>query len=794
MGSFKKLIPLLILVFSVSVNTVISQQQTAIDNGPQTSVSKSSNTETHPQTQYDAPNYQTPPPSDEYGTFNFNAVLSNLGASGGYLAVPNPFNENVDGSVEAWVNPSATTSSAPAIVAQGDLANVGVYFGISFPAGNLFIRFGNNATINTGGITIPLNQWTHVACTWNGGAGNYSVDFYVNGAHSGATVINAGTWNVSSDSLTIGNSRAPFGGKAFYGSIDEVRYWNPKISATQIAVNRFVGLGDAGGANTGNAITSSSSYTGLEYSFNFNIGGGVMTDYISGVNGYIRSGAGTFYSSLGGQPMAYNFAVLCPFGANDYITVPDNAAFNLSAGGSAEAWVYATGQTTTHMILSRGTTGFNFFWGVRAGIGNKQAVNIGAGPQFQNSDGVAIPLNRWTHVAITWTPSGGNYIVTFYVNGKQSGTPQTSATTWNSTAGTLRIGGWHGGTTNNWNGYLDEIKLWNVVRTTDQMKQSEFASGRGLLPNANLVGLWPLDGNMNNYSATGAAINGSFNTGGTNNSRFSAYSNENLTGAYSTSFIAHATVVNRFIGGTTPNPFPSAFVLRNPDKPINDNLSTFDTITVSGSATLTSINVFMAIRHTWCSDLSITLKAPNGQTRDLSSGNGGSGDDILTFFVDGSSIVTTAGYLPPYSNTAGPEATMGNFGGTNIQGNWILEVHDGAAGDVGSLIGWGLRFNDGLTNIEPISNTIPGTYALHQNYPNPFNPMTNIRFDIAKASQVKLVVYDILGREVKTLVNEFKNPGAYEVNFDASNFASGTYFYKIQAGDFVQIKKMVLVK
>ncbi len=106
-----------------------------------------------------------------------------------------------------------------------------------------------------------------------------------------------------------------------------------------------------------------------------------------------------------------------------------------------------------------------------------------------------------------------------------------------------------------------------------------------------------------------------------------------------------------------------------------------------------------------------------------------------------------------------------------------------------------MRFNGAVFRIlNRFQINIPGTYALYQNYPNPFNPTTNIKFDIAKASNVKLVIYDILGREVRTLVNEFKNPGAYEMKFDASNFASGTYFYRIEAGDFVEIKKMVLVK
>ncbi|MFQ3597685.1 MAG: T9SS type A sorting domain-containing protein [Chloroherpetonaceae bacterium] len=85
-------------------------------------------------------------------------------------------------------------------------------------------------------------------------------------------------------------------------------------------------------------------------------------------------------------------------------------------------------------------------------------------------------------------------------------------------------------------------------------------------------------------------------------------------------------------------------------------------------------------------------------------------------------------------------------------------------------------------------------YALAQNYPNPFNPTTNISYVLPKAENVSLKVYDVLGREVATLVNEVKAAGAYTVPFNASNLASGVYFYKLQAGSFVQTKKMMLVK
>jgi len=95
--------------------------------------------------------------------------------------------------------------------------------------------------------------------------------------------------------------------------------------------------------------------------------------------------------------------------------------------------------------------------------------------------------------------------------------------------------------------------------------------------------------------------------------------------------------------------------------------------------------------------------------------------------------------------------------------------------------------------------TIPDEFALYQNYPNPFNPVTTIKFSVPsniqdKLSDVKLSVFDILGREVVTLVNEQKEPGVYEVTFNAAKFASGMYVYKLQAGSFVELKKMVLLK
>ena len=85
-------------------------------------------------------------------------------------------------------------------------------------------------------------------------------------------------------------------------------------------------------------------------------------------------------------------------------------------------------------------------------------------------------------------------------------------------------------------------------------------------------------------------------------------------------------------------------------------------------------------------------------------------------------------------------------------------------------------------------------FILLQNYPNPFNPKTTISYSIPKPSFVTLKVYDILGEEIATLVNDYSNSGNYKVYFDGSKLTSGIYFYRIQAGDFIEKKKLILLK
>ncbi|MFC2092741.1 right-handed parallel beta-helix repeat-containing protein [Bacteroidota bacterium] len=99
-----------------------------------------------------------------------------------------------------------------------------------------------------------------------------------------------------------------------------------------------------------------------------------------------------------------------------------------------------------------------------------------------------------------------------------------------------------------------------------------------------------------------------------------------------------------------------------------------------------------------------------------------------------------------------------------------------------------------IIGIKNLQQGIPNSFLLYQNYPNPFNPKTYIRFDVQYSSHVKLAIYDILGKEITTLVNERLRAGSYKVDWDGSGYPSGVYFYKLITNNFVNVKKMVLIK
>ncbi|NWG27493.1 MAG: T9SS type A sorting domain-containing protein [Ignavibacteriaceae bacterium] len=102
--------------------------------------------------------------------------------------------------------------------------------------------------------------------------------------------------------------------------------------------------------------------------------------------------------------------------------------------------------------------------------------------------------------------------------------------------------------------------------------------------------------------------------------------------------------------------------------------------------------------------------------------------------------------------------------------------------------------NSVISNVEELNSHIPNSFQLYQNYPNPFNPNTKIIWQSPVGSHQTLKVYDVLGNEIATLADEYRNAGRYEINFSSSDLVSGIYFYRLTAGAFIETKKMILMK
>ena len=732
------------------------------------------------------PNSNGNPPeiTDEYGSNTFNrALYLGTGANNRFVQIPSHSQftaQSIDGSIEMWVYPTDLSHGNMFFSKGNTLANTNYYLAYS-PSATTRLFFRINDGFFRSGIALSENTWTHIAVTWLLSGANYTCRFYKNGVLV-ATETEAATWFTNNDPVIIGGNP----GSSYYteGYIDEVRFWGSRRTTTQIRDNRFVGLGDHGGANTNSALISSTHYTGLVSSWTFNWASATAYDDIGGHHGPYSGGATYSSARLGGQPIPYNLALKCDgSGTNSYVKIPHNGTvFNQTGAGSIEAWIYlnATGHQP---VFQKGTSLAATTFGVGVSASNKLYLNVGGHNYI--SGGTTFTTGKWYHVAVTWA-GGANRTVRFYVNGNLDDT-QTFNVAMPTNANDAWIGRYY--STTRFNGYIDEVRIWNPRLTGNEIRNNMLISGKKLLPDSRLVGFWNFDGYLVNHSAQ-TNVDGSFNTGAGNDCRLSGYSNETSSGAYSYVFDAHTTTINgsyvnqAYFKGKTGLPIPNPGYVQ-------------DTINVAWwNANVTNVRVLVSIQHQYCNNIDIRLYAPNMTYRNISTDNGGASDNgYLTIFYDGhSQPVTSSSFLSPWSNYVKPEVTMGNFGGSPVVGNWILRVYDDASGNAGTLMGWGLRFNNATTTVSSISSNVPGEFKLHQNYPNPFNPVTNINFDIPKAGLVSIIVYDITGREISTLVNQSMTAGSYNVEFDASSYSSGTYFYKIQAGDFSEVKKMMLVK
>lgn len=244
---------------------------------------------------------------------------------------------------------------------------------------------------------------------------------------------------------------------------------------------------------------------------------------------------------------------------------------------------------------------------------------------------------------------------------------------------------------------------------------------------------------------------------------------------------------------------PQATVCRSGlNKQILDHSTLYDSLfaPLGDDCYVVDVNVRIdTVLHTWDSDLSFYVQRNNIGVKIIDK-VGGSGDNFIGTELNDSATTPIASGVAPFTGSYLPSNPLNVLNGNiGVNGRyWRLVITDTATGDTGVLSKWCLLITytcpvGGIQTLE-----IPNYYFLSQNFPNPFNPVTNIKFGIPESGDVRLVVYDILGREVSTLMNEYKNPGTYEVKFDGTEMASGIYFYSLQTIRGIETKRMLLVK
>jgi hypothetical protein len=200
------------------------------------------------------------------------------------------------------------------------------------------------------------------------------------------------------------------------------------------------------------------------------------------------------------------------------------------------------------------------------------------------------------------------------------------------------------------------------------------------------------------------------------------------------------------------------------------------------------------ISHSSDSDLIITL-SHLGITDTLVNRRGGDGDNFInTRLFDASTNPISSGSAP-FTGDFKPDIPIKSFLGLDPNGEWKLSIYDDAAGNTGVLQAWGLKlYFTGFTGIKYEPEIFSRLITLSANYPNPFDKITKIKWKLSVSANVVLKVYDFLGREIKTMVDEYQTPGDHESFFNADGLTTGVYFYQIQVDGIIQTKKMVLIQ
>ncbi len=679
--------------------------------------------------------------------------------NGSYIACPNTLSLNIVGSltVEAWVYPMVN-SGTRYVVFKGNASN-GYYLRIN---SNGTISLGTNGTNRiTSTALIPAGKWSHIAGSYN--VSNNGYKLFVNGLEdaSSINIINSAP-NTNTDSLFIGK----FGANTFTGLMDEVRIWTKAVDPTMVRKSFRTSLSISNGQYVSLLFSmpfqrinsSGTSFTILDLSLN----------PISANPTFNR---GVTAVDLSGRPSDYlssNESLLFEGNNDSYAEIPTNTLNSLTGAMTIEAWINVTGSSAVNQyIIHKNSPGGN---GYRLMVNSSQKLSFSINNSVFNSGSAVIEYNKWYHVAWVVSASGASSL---YINGildafyGSAGTPAANPEP-------LYIG-------RGLKGNIDELRVYKFERSAEDLKKCMYESMDEANAPAGDCFVFNFDGsawaqkNLQVYTLHG-------NTFFSNTAAFTSTSSP----------LVRADNIN----------FREGFYKKISDRRIPETNTQGamkdDSIFIPDNVNISDVNLYLSINHGAAEQLTVTLISPTGQSYQFINGylSPSLGRNFTTIFDDqaDSTLVNNKYYnLLPRVKTSG--SINGALSGNSSAGVWKLRINDVSGLETGYLLAWGIQINNSpVIGIQNISGEVPEKFSLGQNYPNPFNPKTNVRIQMPKSGNVKLTVFDITGKEVKVLVNEYLAAGTYNVDFDGSNLASGTYFYKLETNGFSDVKKMILIK
>jgi subtilisin-like proprotein convertase family protein/Zn-dependent metalloprotease len=266
--------------------------------------------------------------------------------------------------------------------------------------------------------------------------------------------------------------------------------------------------------------------------------------------------------------------------------------------------------------------------------------------------------------------------------------------------------------------------------------------------------------------------------------------NYDVTLVATNSFDSDTITYPNFISVVSGEACPSCFTTtNNPNTTIvtaGANNSYTDTIVITDDAPITDVNVTINITHTWSGDLDITLTSPEGTSVELTSDNGGSGDNYTdtVFDMDGANGVITAG-TAPFTGSYIPEGDLSALNGEMTAGNWVLTVVDDADADGGTWNSWSLELC-----LEPTASVEEFAFDVFSIFPNPNKGKFSIKLNSSSNKDVTVLVYDLGGRKVFN--NTYINTSDFNEEIDLNNIQSGVYFVKVNDGERETIKKILV--